>query len=450
MRGEKGSGIDFQHGDMSKINVRPRGGDDHRNLPIDYRSVVGVVLGPVLNGFTHFVHDSVFINGDAQAGTGWNGTIAVPHRRKGLGQKVMFAVAPFLNHEIGNGCGDLQTGRERAGSVGIVWCQGRVIGLGHPGDDLQFRNASRIIDVRLKNHGRAFLQDFAEPPFEKNAFSGGEWNMGLFGQFGHDIDIKRLHDLFVEPGVIGFEGFYEEGCGGWLHRSVEIDTDVHPVSVFLAKGGEPFHHLIDELLALGVFESLTGGPGPDFYGSHSGYGIGHTIDKGAMAGGTAQQFVNGYAVAFAGNVPEGLVDAGGDGRFYGTAPVKGPAMDGLPVVQDGTRVLAYQVIAHFKGPGSTGFGIVLEHFTPSRDTGVGGNFYENPGVFQDKGFEFGNLDFVFWADGGAFGYGTGGVQAHQGGGSVEHGPEPGPTIEFILDHILKPQIAQMSADDEEN
>ena len=126
---------------------------------------------------------------------------------------------------------------------------------------------------------------------------------------------------------------------------------------------------------------------------------------------------------------------GGNGRFYGTAPVKGSAMDGLPMVQDGTRILANQIIAHFKGPGGTGFGIVLEHFTPSRDTGIGGNFYENPGVFQDEGLEFGNLDLVFWADGGAFGYGTGGIQAHQGGRSVEHGTEPGPTICFILNHI---------------
>ena len=65
-------------------------------LPIDYRAIVEIVLGPVFAGFAHLVHDSVFIDGDSQTGTGWNGAIAVPYRGEGFGQKVVFPVAPFL------------------------------------------------------------------------------------------------------------------------------------------------------------------------------------------------------------------------------------------------------------------------------------------------------------------------------------------------------------------
>ncbi len=46
-------------------------------LPIHYRAIVGIVLGLVFARLTHFIHEFVFIDGDAQAGPGWDGTVTV-------------------------------------------------------------------------------------------------------------------------------------------------------------------------------------------------------------------------------------------------------------------------------------------------------------------------------------------------------------------------------------
>ena len=78
--------------------------------------------------------------------------------------------------------------------------------------------------------------------------------------------------------------------------------------------------------------------------------------------------------------------------LIGPPRVEGAAVNGLPVVDDRPRVLADQIVGDFKGAGGTGLGVVLEHFSPAGDTDVGGDFDEDPGVFEDESLDFGDLD----------------------------------------------------------
>jgi hypothetical protein len=67
------------------------------------------------------------------------------------------------------------------------------------------------------------------------------------------------------------------------------------------------------------------------------------------------------------------------------------AVNGLPVVRDGPRVLADEVFGHFLGLSSAGFAFVLEHLAPANDSGVGRDFDKDPTVLVDERFEFGDF-----------------------------------------------------------
>ena len=73
-------------------------------------------------------------------------------------------------------------------------------------------------------------------------------------------------------------------------------------------------------------------------------------------------------------------------------------MNGLPVMRDAARVLADQVVADFERAGRAGLGVVLEHLAPAGDAGVGGDLDEHPGVLQNEGLDFGDLDVVLGPD----------------------------------------------------
>ena len=122
------------------------------------------------------------------------------------------------------------------------------------------------------------------------------------------------------------------------------------------------------------------------------------VDAHAVAGGSAQQPVDGHAEALAGDVPQGLVDPGEDRRLDRAAAVEGAPVDGLPVMGHGARVLAHEVVGDFQCAGGAGPGVVLEHLPPAADAGVGGDLHEDPRVAQDEGLDRRDLDRLVRAD----------------------------------------------------
>lgn len=90
------------------------------------------------------------------------------------------------------------------------------------------------------------------------------------------------------------------------------------------------------------------------------------------------------------------------------------------------RVLADEIVGHFERASSAGLGVVLEHFAPAGDAGVGGDFDEDPGVLEDEGLELGHLDVVVGADGGGgvAALGLESLEAEERSGPIEQRLEP--------------------------
>ena len=65
-------------------------------------------------------------------------------------------------------------------------------------------------------------------------------------------------------------------------------------------------------------------------------------------------------------------------------------------------VLPNEVIAHFQRTRRAGLGIILEHFAPTGNSGIGVNLYKDPGILEDKGFQLGNFDFILRTNGSCF------------------------------------------------
>ena len=99
-------------------------------------------------------------------------------------------------------------------------------------------------------------------------------------------------------------------------------------------------------------------------------------------------------------------------------------MDGLPMVSDSARILANEIVRHFQGAGRTGFGIILEHFAPTGDAGIGRNLDEDPAVLQDEALNLCYLDVVVRPNcGGVCSDGVKGVEGEQGRGPVDERPK---------------------------
>jgi hypothetical protein len=84
------------------------------------------------------------------------------------------------------------------------------------------------------------------------------------------------------------------------------------------------------------------------------------VDPDPVAGGAAEQLVDGCVEVLAGDVPQRLVHAGERGHEDRAAPEEGRAVDVLPVVLDAERVLADQVVADLGDRGHPRAGLALE------------------------------------------------------------------------------------------
>lgn len=103
-----------------------------------------------------------------------------------------------------------------------------------------------------------------------------------------------------------------------------------------------------------------------------------------VADGAAEELVHGYVVCLAGDVPQGLVDAGDGAGEDGAAAVEAALGEHLPVVLDAQRVLADEQVGEFVHGGADRLGSALDHrFAPSGDALVGGDAQEQP-AWGDK------------------------------------------------------------------
>ena len=141
--------------------------------------------------------------------------------------------------------------------------------------------------------------------------------------------------------MIRFECLDEQQGGRWLHCAVKVNGDIDAGAVLFAQRLETLDDFIDEFLALDVFEGGTRRARPYLHGVDAGFFAHFAVNSNPLARGAAEQLVHGYAIAFAGDVPKGHVNAGGDGGFDRAAAIEGAAMDGLPVVSDWAGVLAH-------------------------------------------------------------------------------------------------------------
>ena len=289
----------------------------------------------------------------------------------------------------------------RHGTVGIVGRQRRVVRLGHAGDEPELGDAARVADVRLQDVGGALFQDLAESPLGEDALARRQRDVGLGGDLGHHVHVERLHDLLVEPGIVGFQRLDQEHGRRRLNGAVEVQADVDAVSILLAQRPEVLHHGIHESLAFDVLgRRASHGVWTDLHGIDAGLLADLPIDSDAVAGGSSQQLVDRDAVDLSLDVPERLIDPTQDRRLDGAPAVEGAAMDGLPVVHDPAGILAHQIVTDLQSPGGAGLRVVLEHLAPTHDTGVGGDLDEDPGVGQHEGLDLGHFDLVVGTDGG--------------------------------------------------
>ena len=136
-------------------------------------------------------------------------------------------------------------------------CNGGIVSFSHSCYKPQLSNAAGITYVGLKYRRCPFLEYLPESPLCKYALARCDRNVCLPGKFRHDINIKRLHYLFIEPRIKRLKCLYEKACGGWLHRPVKINPYIHPIAHLIAQSPEPFKHLINKLLSFNIFEWLT-------------------------------------------------------------------------------------------------------------------------------------------------------------------------------------------------
>ena len=152
----------------------------------------------------------------------------------------------LLRDEVGDGGIELDARRQRDRPQGVVRCNGRVIGLGHPGDDVHFVDAARVTEVGLEDGGCAFLQDFAEAPFGEDALAGGDGEVRAPRDVGQHVDVLALHRLLDKHRLVGFQPLDQQFGRLRADGAVEVDRDVGFRPGSRAQTGEVLDGLIDE------------------------------------------------------------------------------------------------------------------------------------------------------------------------------------------------------------
>ena len=191
------------------------------------------------------------------------------------------------------------------------------------------------------------------------------------------------------------------------HGPVQAAMKVHRDAEFrphrLAQRADPFQHRIDLGVAVdpGHFlgrQHLDGGEAPR---GHL-FGTGHDIvrpvaadpgiDAHLAAHRTTQQRMHRLAQYLALDVPQRLVDARQRAHVKGAATVEAAAIQHGPVIFDGGRVFADQVVGQLGDAGGNGLRTPFHHrLAPASYPGICFHFQEQPARRHHIGGEFGNL-----------------------------------------------------------
>src|ERR1035437_3822425 len=279
----------------------------------------------------------------------------------------------------------------------------RIIGLRHARDQSELRNSTRVTYVGLEDRGGPLLENLPKSPFQEDALSGGERDVGFPGQLGHHIHVEGLHHLFVEPGLIRLQSFHQKHGRRRLHRAMKVDGDIDAGTLSLAESLESFGHFIDKLLPFDVLKSRPRGRRRNLHRVDTGSLTDRSIHPDSVARGAAQKLVYRHAIYFAFDIPERLIDAALNRGLDRPAAVKRAAANSLPVEDYAGGLLTYQIASDLQSAGGTGLGVVLEHLAPAGNSGVGRDLDEDPRVLQHKGLNLGHLDVVIRADRGRIG-----------------------------------------------
>ena len=69
----------------------------------------------------------------------------------------------------------------------VVRGDGRVVGLGHAGDQADLGDAAGVAEVGLQDRRGPLLQHLAEAPLGEDALAGGDRQVGAARDLGHDV-----------------------------------------------------------------------------------------------------------------------------------------------------------------------------------------------------------------------------------------------------------------------
>src|ERR1700686_4965584 len=112
-----------------------------RILPIDDRTVVGIVTGAVLLGLADLRTQLVLVYGYTEPRLGREFAIAVLHRRQWFRKEVgVLRIAALLDQEVWDRRSNLEARRQRAGSLRIVRRDRQVVSLRHSRNEPEFRD----------------------------------------------------------------------------------------------------------------------------------------------------------------------------------------------------------------------------------------------------------------------------------------------------------------------
>ena len=190
--------------------------------------------------------------------------------------------------------------------------------------------------------------------------------------------------------MIGIQFLGELLGHGPMHPAMEIHRDAEVRAHRFAQGRHPFDRRIQlgvaveerEFFACQHLDSVEA-LGGDFLGALDDIGrpvaADPAIDLHLVAQRSAQEGMDRLVQNLALDVPQRLVDPGQRAHVNGAAPVEAAAIQHRPMVLDGRRIFADQIIGQLGDAGSHGFGAALHHrLAPAGDAFIGLDLQKQP------------------------------------------------------------------------
>jgi hypothetical protein len=305
-----------------------------------------------------------------------------------------------------------------------VWCNRRIVRLGHARDEAALGDAAGVAQIRLQDHRRLLLENFPEAPLREDPLAGRNRQVRATRDVGHRVDVLAVDRFFDEHRLVRLDCLDQELRGGGADRAVEVDADVGIRTNSLAQHREVVGRLLHEawrldesrpapravlIAAAQVRSGLEGGEALRLLRLDRVNRARVRVDADAVASRPTQQFMDRHAKRLALDVPQRLVDARQRAREDRAAPVERMAIDRLPVMDHAAGILTDQVGRDLLHRLGTGQGSPLgDRLTKSNDALVGVDLEKQPTRLDEDGLEPGDTDAALTCRFGALGLGAGG------------------------------------------